>query len=429
MKRFTSQKLATQLLATSFAVAGLAGCGSTTPTTSSTATLSPRVAVAGVTNALSLNLGINLFKQLSAGPSLMAAGDYDSASAAEVSSLQYYITRIQFCNDLVMGSGSGYSGMTGCIDVFGTSASDNAYTTYKIAEAEADTTTTNWIDVMSKTSLDAFAQNSTAAVTGTYNYVVIESRKPVRLNAAFTVNGAALKTCTGGTVTSSGSDTSIFETRTVTDMTTCTRATTTIGSNGGGNFFKLANPVTVEAGKTYVLDLGFDAAQAVWGGNAVGLGTASYKDTIGTTRAIIMPALSIAPVLRESTKKLIREQYEIAVGGSAPGTLRVNLYYAGALSDVGTGSVQGIETRFIQTSSTITPSYVDKATSITDTSGTIDIKNWAGTSIVSSLVRSTTQTAGGTSTATVNNAAITVGTAYGTGTQSVTATFKGVTEL
>lgn len=400
---------------------GLAACGSSN-SSSGTKNLSTRFAVSGVTSTSSLD-------SRDSGYVSYAAGDVGhSGVSTALTSLQFYITRIQLCNSLTV-NGSGYDNATGCIYVFGDSSSDNAYSTYKVATAAADTTSTNWVDLMSPTSISAFTSaSSTAASAGTYNYVIIETRKPVKLNANFsTGNASGLRTCsTAGTITTTGTDLNAREISTVSNMQTCTQGLATFGSQGGGKWLRFQNPVTISSGKTYVLDLAFNAENAITGGKVTGGLNSYYVTYTDGTYGFYYPSIDISPVLRESTQKTIREEYTVAMPDLS-GTLVVDLYYAGEKTDVGTGTIVGAQTRFVNSSTATAVAITPAVYSITSGSGSVSLNNYQSTAIVSNLIRSTTQTAGGTQSVTVNKGLFE--SSSSTTSATYTATFKGVLQM
>lgn len=361
------------------------------------------------------------------------AGDLGSNTAAQLISLQYFVTRINLCENLTI-SGSGYSGMLNCITVFGSSDASNAYDTFKVADAESDTSA-SWIDLMDATSIAKVSASAAAITPGTYNYGIIETRKPIKMNAAVTVGNVSstLKTCAGGTVTATGTAESLLETRTVSDMTTCTQGTAVIGTHGGGRWFKFQNPIVLAASKSYDLDLAFNPAAAVSGGVASigGWGTeATYQETNGTY-VMIPPQLALGPVLRESTQKTIREQYTISGISGVSGQVVVDLYYPGTVADVGTATVAAAVTTFVHDSSATTFTKIASPYSVTrETDGTFSLKDHAGGVIVSGLTRSTTATTGAVQTVSVGQSIfISGGLSAGSSTVSATATFTGLTKL
>ncbi len=348
----------------------------------------------------------------------------NSGVATNVSSLQFYFTRIQLCEKLTV-TGSGYNNQENCMTVYTAGDGDNAYDTFKIANAEAYTSE-NWVDLMSAASLTSFSGRAGSATAGTYNYGIIENRKPIKLNAQFaTTNYGTLRTCKGGTITVQGSGLDFQEISTVGNMTTCTRETMTMGTNGGGKWFKFQSPVTVESGKKYILDLGYNPEEALFGGTSSISNT--YRDA---TRAIAWPQLQISPVLRDTTKKTVREQYEISnfVLGSVPGKIVVDLYFAGTKADVGTGTITGAQTRFVHGAAATSACYAETPYSVTGTGSSVTLKSWNDVSIVETLARSTTETIGGTQSIPVNTGVISGCGITATAT-TATVTFRGVVEL
>ncbi len=407
----------------------LAACGKSS---SSTSNLTPRFAVNGVTNVRAVadkrdELAARFLPWIAGTPRVLTVSQ--SGLGSNISSLQFFITRIQLCQDLTI-SGSGYSAQVGCTTVYTAGNGDNAYDTFKIADAQADTSD-NWVDLMSNTSINNFSTKGSNAAAGTYRYGIIENRKPIKLNAQFaTTNLGTIRTCTGGTVSSTGSGLDTTELSTVADMTTCTRATTAIGTNGGGKWFKFQNPVTITTGSSYVLDLGYNADNAIVAGPTGLNGLAGVPSYLDGTRSMMVPQLAISPVLRTTAQKTVREQYEISGITGLPGTVLLDLYYAGAKADVGTGAIAGAQTMVVYSASGTSSGYsIGSPYAVTTTRGTVAISDWASNAIVSGLVRSTTATVGGTQTVTVNKATMS-GAGVGSGTvTTATATFMGVVEL
>ena len=353
-----------------------------------------------------------------------AAGDYAHSSVDGLTSLQYFITRINLCEDLTV-SGSGYSGSKGCVTVYSAGNGENAYDTYKIVDASTDTT--NYIDVMSGTSIAAATGKAVDIAPSTYKYGIIEHRKPIKLNANITLpNGSViLKTCSGGTVTSTGSDTSLRENTVVSSMTSCTQALISLGGGGGGQWFKFQNPIPFEKGKSYDLDLAFNprgvlAAQVNSGGGTF------YSDG---SYMMIAPSLSLVPIVREaSTQKTYREQYEISSMSGVNGLILVDMYFAGSKSDVGSGTIQGASTRFINSSTATSHVTLYNPYGVTVSGGTVSFQNYEGVSYLSGLTRATSETAVSAGTATVDKSGIYF-PEQGSGTVTGTVTFNGLKQM
>lgn len=404
----------------------LTGCGKSSSSSSDTKVV-PRFAINGVTNARDTRFlsggsfwgAIDRTTKLDVRP----AGDVsNNGPASTLSSLQFYFTRIRLCADLTV-SGSGYSDAKNCMTVYTAGGGDNAYDTFKIANADTDTSE-SWVDLMSLTSINNFSTRAGVATAGTYKYGIIENRKPIKVNAQFTTpNFGTVRTCTGGTVSVQGSGLDFQEISTMTNLTSCTRATMTMGTNGGGKWFKFQNPVTVETGKSYILDLGYNTENVLVAGPASISNT--YRDG---TRAIAWPQLQISPVLRDSTKKTVREQYEISGIAGVAGKIVLDLYFAGTKTDVGTGTIAGAQTRFVHDATATSVCSAETPYEVTGTGSTLTLKTWNASPIVTNLARSTTQTAGGTQTISLNSAVIT-GCGVAGATVSGTATFMGVVEL
>ncbi|MDX2470692.1 MAG: hypothetical protein QNL04_08985 [SAR324 cluster bacterium] len=126
------------------------------------------------------------------------------ATAANLSSLKYFIRDIKICQDLTV-NGSGYSGQSGCIWLY-TSANSPDYDTYLSDEAAADST--NYIDLM--TTAGRAKLNKTVTLTsddaGSYYWGVIDWYRPIKVTAQVTLNDTtSLYTKSGTTVTESGS--------------------------------------------------------------------------------------------------------------------------------------------------------------------------------------------------------------------------------
>lgn len=369
----------------------------------------------------------NVFREMLKPFRVLTAGDVGHNTAAGLTSLQYYVTRVDICNELTI-SGTGYSGQVGCVTVFGASNADNAYDTFKIADAEADTSD-SWVDVVAGKTVAA-----KAIATGTYNYGIIETRKPIKVNATVTTKNGdhTLKTCTGGEVESTGSSNSLRETTTLNSPTTmenCTQAQVVLGSGGGGQWFKFQSPITLTKDATYSLDLVSNTVSLIAAGleSLGGWGDeASFTDG---TFVMLPPPISVVPVLREGSQTTIREQYTLSAMTGIEGSIVLDLYFSGTTADVGTATIVGAGTRFVHTSAATTVTKMYNPYSVTTNSdGTVTINDFAEKAIVTSLTRSTTTTAGGTQSVTVNKEILYSGDT-GTGTVSATATFNGLTEL
>jgi hypothetical protein len=390
--------------------------------------ISTRFVVPGVTNTSAGSI-----TPTAGGLGPRAVGDFSVNRASDLLSLQYYITRITLCANITV-QGSGYNNTTGCSDVYGATSSDNAYDAYRIENAQADTSDA-WVDLMSASSIARVAATPAQLSAGDYSYVLVENRKPIKMNVGIDLaNSTRLRTCAGGTVDTTGSDTSLLQVVTVPDMTNCTQSLITVGSIGGGNWFKLAQPIRIEAGRSYALDLGFDPDSAITASISPDgpLGPGGYRDL--ANRVIQVPKIAIAPVVRSaSTERTVREQYELSEIQGVSGKVRVNLYFAGSTADVGTGRIQSVEVRFLNDATADAPTMVEKAYEIEQSPAGITLRNYEGKTIVSNLRRGAPANANARTVATVGlDTFFTAGAAGGpprAGSASATVTFRGAIEL
>jgi len=348
-----------------------------------------------------------------------------------LTSLQYYFTRIQLCEDMTI-TGSGYSDTKGCVTLFTTGDGLNAYDTYKVADAIADTS--SYIDLLDATSRAKMSATTLELAAGTYKYGIIETRKPVKFAATVDFGGGDTMTTCGSSsgtvsVSESGSDTELCEATSYSGNFTesCTAETITIGTTGGGTFFKFLEPITIESGETYALDLAFRPEQSV---SANVQNAKMHHRCCGTdysdagTKLFTIPLVDVAPILRTTSQKTIRESYTIPV---TSGTLAIDLYFAGALTEVGTGNVLAAGARlYVDTGTCVTSApaaYSPDSISIADNK--VTLTDYQGKSMVAGLTRSTSATAASVGTVTVDE------TSFG-GTNpslSATAQFVGVSEL
>ena len=370
------------------------------------------------------------FKTTKAGSSLLLnSGPVSHNTSASITSFQYYVTRIDLCENVDV-NGSGYSGMKNCSTVFGESDSSNDYSGFKIEQAKIDTSD-NWIDLLKEREETAVAINA-----GTYNFMIVETRKPVKLNATMEItqnnSTVTLKTCDGGTVTSAGEDGDLLETTTVSDMTSCELTTATLGARGGGHYFRFQTPIILEEGETYALDFASNPEALIAGGieSIGGWGTeATYKDG---NYVMLIPPISLHPVIRSTQSKTILEQYELSGMTGINGKIIVDLYYAGATSDVGSGTIIAAGSRFVSdaNASTLVKMYNPYAVTADD-DGKLQLKDHDSVAYITGLTRSTSENANtNMGTASVNKSTVTNTSSNGsTETVEATVTFIGAKEL
>lgn len=349
--------------------------------------------IPGVTDVTALVDLVNLFE------SPRSSARVNTASGLE--ELEYYITSIKLCENIDL-SGSGYSNETGCVYMYKNESAD--YNSYLIAEADAETDEDAYIDLMDATSIAKLAK-TVDVDAGTYRYGLVGWNRPFKINASIDVGGTAIKTCDTASATHSIVDNgatglNLMQTHVVDDMVNCNQGKVSVMLTNGGALFAFSQPVEIEGGTDYKLDLAFNPTAVMVGATAAnpGAGTQVYRDDIGSS--IDVSFSDLAPVLRSNSQKTFKEVYEsntVIVGqgntsNSFTFKMLVELYFIGEESDAGTATIQAVNLRALHDASATAVANLtgSVATGTEIVAGELNLLNWEASPTIGGLTRQST---------------------------------------
>jgi hypothetical protein len=317
--------------------------------------------VAG-TQALKSNTGAKTGSQESA----IRVG---SPSAMNLISLKYYITSIQLCQNLEQ-MGSGFSSAVGCIALYqNESAAASDYANYLVTQAEQDTASDHFIDLMSPEGQAALRKPVTLEVPiaadpdagvadagpaspsseGAYRFGLINFFRPIKVKAEFPIVGrpgeyfrtrAVTHVTTGSSIDGHNS-----ERVQIGDTLSGPTEETTYMLNNGGALFTFQKPFVItqadiEAQAEIKVDLVFNPenfGQAYEAMNCADQPWIAICDPANNV-AIDMPYVRMNPVPRKAGEKTRKETY--LMDWEASSKLRIELYYNDADAEAG---VQGVD--------------------------------------------------------------------------------------
>ena len=325
------------------------------------------------------------------------------ASATQLTSLKYFIRDIKICESLTV-DGSGYSGQSGCLSLYSSSATVD-YDTYLADEALADTA--NYIDLM--TAEGRSRLNSTVTLDASharsYQWGIIDWYRPIKATAQVTLNdGNILYTKAGTTVTESGSGLNSTYLTEVTGMATAPAEESIVVLSNGGSWFRFQSPFVISTddinlGTSFELKLVFNPEGIIKGytsSTRTGLG---IKDS-GTQTVIHVPMLNLTPVAHAAGDQVMKESYLLKYTGAeiTPTNIRLELFY---LESDSSKTIYGVEATYLYTTSSTDElgDFYKTSYITTATGGTIEFEDWSQTAFLTNFTR--LSAAGDTGTATL----------------------------
>ncbi len=319
---------------------GLVGCGG------GDATVKPKFVAAPNTRALiSLdNLNDPIRRWLAPTidhQALRTTARVAQTTAASLTSLQYYIQSIQLCENITT-TGSGYSGTSGCVELYVNKDSQDVslYNSYTITEATADTDPNHFIDFLTEEGR-AKLEVSTAVSSGTYNYALINFMRPIKMKAEFkdTTGTTIHRTKAGGTIVDIGSDEGGRQMESIkpTGTTSGEAEVMTYMLNNGGVWFPMLKPFVIAAGDDVILDFAFNpenfATTTEQASCSTPSSTGPYTFDEGNCVTFDLPYAKMSPVPRKSGETTKKEVYLITdynTDSGSEASVRIELYYNNA---------------------------------------------------------------------------------------------------
>jgi hypothetical protein len=359
-------------------VSFLTGCGG------GSATVTPNIVNGGITSR-SFSLVESPFSRwveprLPSSMSGRPTANVAQTTASSITSLQYFIQSIQLCEDVTM-SGSGYSGTSGCTTLYtcpDASVQDTSvYNTYTITEAMADTSADHFVDFLS-TEGRAKLATASAVDAGTYNYVLLNFMRPIKIQAEFKDGSGTTQyySKSGGTVTAGATDSAGRETEYVrpTNTTTPSAEVMTYMLNNGGVIVPLPTPFTVADEDSVILDFVFNPANFA---TVTGQTSCSYDASTAVADptncgSFDMPYAKMAPVPRKAGETTRKEVYLIDyTTGASLAKVRLELYYNSADASKG---VRGIDAAVVMDSTaTTSTNNIISTYRATETAGVVSL--------------------------------------------------------
>jgi hypothetical protein len=324
-----------------------------------------------------------------------------AATAATLSSLEYYVRSIQVCESLVV-RGSGFTDAAGCLELYtgnhdvlvGDLAGDWA----PLAE-EARALDEGYVDLMSADSRASLTRSTTLREQDvrSYNYGIITWALPVKIQAEIDLgDGSFLFTHDGVTMSELiGADNfRNYFTRAATSLLEAPAEKAVVLLGNGGNWFKFQQPFEITPdditeGRDWVLDLVFNPEGIIKGyeGSYVN-GHLREEDELGTPiRGITVPMIDLVPVPHRRSDHVVRESYlaEVAIGPHAF-ELRVEVY---SLEEDPNRSILGVDVKTLVTaSSSEPPPDAAKVSRVaTDSDGDLTFASFNDSELISNFVR------------------------------------------
>ncbi len=240
-------------------------------------------------------------------------------SGSDLRSLRYFLTSITICKDAVL-SGSAYSNLTGCIELFNNPRGrDGLYDRMDQVEAAKPTYDADFIDLMKGIRLSARITRENA---GTYKYATVGWMKPIRMTAQAKLNDPAstILYTHAGVVQTTVDQSGIAHQQTVVagmDVGPATEAISLL--ENGGSVFAFGQPFTisaedVDAGAKFGLDMVFNPeGMAKAADSPFAQATLFGADADGrlTGHSLSVPALSLIPLMHKAVDRVMRETYLI----------------------------------------------------------------------------------------------------------------------
>jgi hypothetical protein len=301
-----------------------------------------------------------------------------SPTASNLRSLKYYITGIQLCQDVQL-AGSGYSGASGCIELYGNTRSDpRDYEAYAVEQALADDTAGHYVDLMTAEGQAALRRPVTLEVavadpnahdagpspSGAYRFGMISFFRPIKVTAEFPVLGSsseyfrtrAVTQIDRGPTLEGGHNSQRVE---IGDTLSGPTEETTYMLNNGGALFTFQKPFAItqadiDAQAEISVDLVFNPENFGQAYETQGCASDTNIAICDPTNNVVidMPYVHMSPVPRKSGEKTRKETY--LMDYDADSKLRIELYYNDADNEA---SVQGVDVAVVYAPSARTRTY------------------------------------------------------------------------
>jgi hypothetical protein len=309
---------------------------------------------------------------LTAGDAATSESRIGTPLAVNLKSLKYYVTSIQLCQEAQL-SGTGFSGVQGCIDLYKNTPEDAPdYNQYTVEEAQADVDPEHYIDLMTAEGQAALRRPVTLEVQvgkdgkpdsgvspeGAYKYGSIGFYRPIKVTAEFPIIGQPNQYFRTRSVTKIDQGPTLqggFNTEKVEIGDTLSGPTeeTTYMLNNGGALFVFQKPFVVtqadvDAEAEIKVDLVFNPdnfGQAYdRDANSQNCVDEPYSAICDPKNNVVidMPYVRMNPVPRKSGEKTRKETY--LMDYAAQSKLRIELYYNDGDSEAG---VQGVDSAVV----------------------------------------------------------------------------------
>lgn len=343
-----------------------------------------------------------------------------SPSAHTLTSLKYFISGIQLCQDVEL-MGTGWNNPKGCIELYrNPSGTQPDYMTYTVAEAMADTTPGHYIDLMSPAGQAELRRPVTLEVPvadptdpegsldGAYRFGIIGFYRPIKVTAEFplaTDPGTYFRTRSVTHVNVGTTPDGRFNTNRVEIGDTLSGPTeeTTYMLNNGGTVFTFQKPFVVtqadlDAHAEIKMDLVFNPDSFGQAYETQEDCTQSQYSAVcdPTNRVVIdMPYVRMNPVPRKTGEHTRKETYLLDYDG--PTKLRLELYYNDGDPEA---SIQGVDAAVVYAPTSdhpnnvvIASNYVSQTGSVTSGTADVTLMDYQHAANLEHLVRRTDGTA------------------------------------
>lgn len=298
-----------------------------------------------------------------------------TATGDGLQSLKMYFRSIQICQSLT-SNGSGYSGTSGCANIYTNNSDEYLGTSAPTAEERTKFEASSegkFYDVLSST--DRAKLNIGASVpVGSYNYGLVETHPWVKIKAKS--NTLCTKAAGAAETGLTGQDGIVSYVTTVNSLTCGSgeaEEVLTYITNANTNF-KFVSPVNVAEGDSILLDLAFNLAQEIR--STTGSNEGNLRST-DATNSFYVPMIRIGAAPRKAADKTIVESYIIGAS-TGKDQVRLQLYYNSADT---TKAILGINATVLGTA-TSAESKANKAiytSSVTQVGDVVTVKSWDGT--------------------------------------------------
>jgi hypothetical protein len=341
-------------------------------------------------------------------------------SGTHLISLKYYIMSIQLCEQVdVMGSG--YSSARGCIALYQDhSNAPPDYAKYMVTQAQLDTSTDRFVDLMSVDGQAALRHAVTVELPSpdpnaevedagpplpsqlaVFRYGLINFYRPIKVTAEFPIVGQPdqyFRTKAITHITTERTVDGVNETERVQIGDTLSGATeeTLYMLNNGGALFTFQKPFVitqadVDAQTEIKVDLVFNPnnfGQAYESDNCADQPYSPICDPHNNV-TIDMPYVRMNPVPRKTGEKTRKETYLMDYEGDSK--LRIELYYNDADPEA---SVQGVDAAVVYgpsatmpTNNVIASNFVSQTGSVSSSNASVTLQDYRHAPNLTGLVR------------------------------------------